>query len=227
MKRAGRSGDASGFWHRNSLSIVFLALTLLTLAGHVLVGWKYSSGEREAHGETPQALATYAAGGEFLSSLFENWESEFLQMGMFVLLTVSLRQRGSSESRSMDPRNESAPAMPPVNERPWPVRRGGLWLKLYEHSLSMALLSLFTISLGLHWINSWRAHVHEQALHHQPVTPWSAYLWDAQFWFESLQNWQSEFLSVVVLVVLSIFLREKDSSQSKKVYARHSDTGAD
>lgn len=224
MKRAVESGS---FWHRNSLSIVFAALTLLTLVGHVLAGWRYSTSEREGQGQAPQALVTYAGSGEFLSSLFENWESEFLQMGLFVLLTVSLRQRGSSESRSLDPRDESSPRPPPMAERPWPVRRGGLWLKLYEHSLSTALLSLFAISLVLHWINSWRALVHEQVLHQQPVTPFSAYLWDARFWFESLQNWQSEFLSVVVLVVLSIFLREKDSSQSKKVYARHSDTGAD
>lgn len=219
------SRSAPSFLRRNGLSVVFLALFALTLAGHLFTGWHFNTADRAGHGQAPQALLEYVRSGEFLSSVFENWESEFLQMGLFVLLTVWLRQKGSSESRGLEPADEPSPTRPPRSQQPWPVRRGGIWLKLYQHSLSGSLLLLFAISLVAHWLNSWRQHSHEQLLHGQSVTPLLDYLWNAQFWFESFQNWQSEFLSVVVLVVLSIFLREKDSPQSKPVQARNSDTG--
>jgi hypothetical protein len=48
---------------------------------------------------------------------------------------------------------------------------------------------------------------------------------DARFWFESFQNWQSEFLSTAVIVVLSIVLRQQASPESKPVNAPHSETG--
>jgi hypothetical protein len=51
------------------------------------------------------------------------------------------------------------------------------------------------------------------------------YLADPQLWFESFQNWQSEFLSTAVLVVLSIFLRQRESPESKPVAAPHRQTG--
>lgn len=222
-----KANSKAGFWHDNSLGIVFLLLTLLTLAGHAFAGWRLDIAQDAEHHLAPHSLAQYLVSGEFLSSVFENWESEFLQMGMFVLLTVWLKQRGSSESRQCDPDDEKKPAPPPRAEQPWPARRGGWVLKVYEHSLSGALLLMFVTSFVLHWYNSWRQHVQDQLHHAQVPTTLAAYFFDAQLWFESLQNWQSEFLSVVVLVVLSIYLREKDSPQSKAVTARHSDTGTD
>jgi hypothetical protein len=47
----------------------------------------------------------------------------------------------------------------------------------------------------------------------------------ADFWFQSMQNWQSEFLAVGCLIVLSIVLRQHGSPQSKPVTAPHSQTG--
>ena len=78
----------------------------MTLAGHLFTGWYFNTADRAGHGQAPQALLAYIGSGEFLSSLFENWESEFLQMGLFVLLTVWLRQEGSSESRALAPADE-------------------------------------------------------------------------------------------------------------------------
>lgn len=222
---AKKPARETSFLRRNGLTVAFTGLMVLSLLGHAWNGLHFSNQQRAEHGASPQVMSQYLHGGEFLSSLFENWESEFLQMGLFVLLTVWLRQRGASESRPLDPDEEPPPEPVPLAEQPWPVRRGGLWLKLYEHSLSAALLLLFLLSLVAHWLNSWRQHADDQLLHGDPVTPLWAYLWDAQFWFESFQNWQSEFLSVVVLCLLSIHLREKDSPQSKDVRARYSDTG--
>lgn len=215
-----------GFLYRNGLSLVFLALMALSLVGHALTGHAHENDQRLEHGEPPQSVAAYVAGGEFQSTLFENWESEFLQMALFVLLTVGLRQKGASESRKLDPEEEEPDPKVPKAEQPWPMRVGGAWQRLYEHSLSLALLLLFALSAALHFVASWRHHAEEQRAHGDTVTPLAEYAGNAQFWFESFQNWQSEFLAVVVLCLLSIWLREKDSPQSKPMVARHTDTGA-
>ena len=225
MATRRRKPAQHGFLRRNGLVLVFSALALASLAGHAWAGFLDARQEHAQHGERI-SIADYMRGGDFLSSVFENWESEFLQMGLFVLLTVSLRQRGASESRPLDPSEEDPEPRVPKAEQPWPMRVGGVWQRLYEHSLSAALLLLFAISFVLHWINSWRLHVDELVQHGEPPTSLFAHLADAGFWFESFQNWQSEFMSVAVLCLLSIWLREKDSPQSKKMHARHTDTGA-
>jgi hypothetical protein len=222
---ARKTPPPPGFFKRNGLTVVFALLTALALAGHALAGWRHENAERAERDLPAQTLPDYLGSGGFLSSLFENWESEFLQMGAFVLLTVWLRQRGSSESRPLDPADEEPGEPVPRSEQPWPVRRGGAWRRLYEHSLSLALFALFAVSFGAHLVSSWHAHREERQQIGQPAQPLSRYAGDPKFWFESFQNWQSEFLSVVALCLLSIWLREKDSPQSKAVTARHSDTG--
>lgn len=210
-------------WKRNGLSLVLLALMLLFLGGQVVAGLQVHNEELQQHGRTPLDLWQYLHSGHFMSATFENWESEFLQMGMYVLLTVSLRQQGSAESRPIEPaqeqeRVESGPA-------PWPVRRGGLWKTLYGHSLAIAFGLMFLLSFILHAIGSWRSQCVEQQLQGLPAPGLLEHLLGSTFWFESMQNWQSEFLAVLALVVLTIFLRQKDSPQSKAVQAPHSQTG--
>jgi hypothetical protein len=157
--------------------------------------------------------------------LFENWESEFVQMGLFVLLTVWLRQKGSSESKPLDEKPDQEPYRT-TSATPWPVRRGGAWLRLYEHSLSLALFSLFLVAFIGHWLGSYRHYLEEEeTFHRAPSHDLWGHLGSSRLWFESFQNWQSEFLSIALLVVLSIYLREKNSPQSKPVDAAHSDTG--
>lgn len=212
------------FVHRNGLTLTFALLMGGSLVGHAVAGWKVEIRDALDGGQPVPGLLEYIGSGAFLSSLFENWESEFLQMALFVVLTVALRQRGSSESRPMSPDEEKHPRYP-ASSQPWPVRRGGVWRKLYEHSLSLALALLFLLSLLAHWLSSWSHHRQEALADGEPVPSLSRYFVDPQFWFESFQNWQSEFLAVIALVVLSIFLREKDSPQSKDVEAPHSHTG--
>jgi hypothetical protein len=53
------------------------------------------------------------------------------------------------------------------------------------------------------------------------------YIGTSRSWFESFQNWQSEFLALFSMVVLSIFLRQKGSPESKPVDSPHSETGTD
>ncbi|HDS1650832.1 hypothetical protein ERT44_01670 [Stenotrophomonas sp. MA5] len=210
-------------WKRNGLSLVLLALTVLFIAGQALSGLQVHNEELVHHGRAPLDLWHYLASGHFISATFENWESEFLQMGMYVLLTVSLRQRGSAESRPLDPAQEHARIEP--GPTPWPVLRGGIWKTLYGHSLAIAFGLLFLVSFSLHAVGSWKAEQVEQQLQGLPPPSFLEHLTSSTFWFESMQNWQSEFLAVLALVVLTIFLRQKDSPQSKPVQAPHAQTG--
>jgi hypothetical protein len=144
---------------------------------------------------------------------------------MYVVLTAFLFQRGSSESRDPDqPAREDSPDR--AGQASPPRLRGGiLGHELYAHSLGAALFVLFALSFVLHWIHSASAAAAQAAEHGERALGTLAYLGDAQLWFESFQNWQSEFLSTAVLVVLSIFLRQRNSPESKPVDAPNSQTG--
>ena len=198
----------------NGLSLALMALFLLSLAGHAVAGYRSHNEDQAMHSEESIAFSAYLQTGAFIESVAENWESEFLQMGAFVLLTVFLFQKGSPESKEI---GGSAPdtVLRNGNEAPWPVRRGGLVARLYGHSLSIVLILLFLASFAVHVLSGARAASAEAISHGEPAIPALTYLHSARLWFESFQNWQSEFLSMAMLVVLSIFLREKASPESK------------
>jgi hypothetical protein len=213
----------------NGLTIVLLALTTATIAGMFLTGWQVNNEEVTQHGGTALSLATYAVSGHFLSAIFENWESEFLQMSAYVMLTAILFQRGSAESK--DPDENASQDQDPASragqsDAPWAVRAGGWTRALYSYSLGIALALLFVASFILHLRYSTVAANTEAAMHGQPAQSIMEHLASAQFWFESFQNWQSEFLSTAVIVVLSIFLRFRGSPESKPVAAPHTETGS-
>ena len=211
------------FLRSNGLSVALFALFLAALVGQVLAGWYALGNELALHGHSAPDLGTYLLGGHFLSATFENWESEFLQMGVYVLLTAWLIQKGSPESRAPDESSDEPCGAGPC--APWPVRKGGVWLQLYSHSLSITLFVLFGLSFWLHLLGSTRRANEEALLHAAPAMTVAQRLTDPEFWYESFQNWQSEFLSIGTLIVLGIFLRERGSPESKPVHAPHSQTG--
>jgi hypothetical protein len=213
------------FWKRNSLSIVIIGLLIIFLAAQAYTGWKQYNSEREGEGLPGIALASYFSTGHFIQTTFENWESEFLQMTLYVLLTISLRQKGSSESKKLDEKEEVDREPVPHKDAPWPVKKGGLWLKFYANSLSLAFTILFIISFVLHFYGSLKDFNEEQVQKQLPTENWSEYMGNSKFWFESFQNWQSEFLAVASIVLLSIWLRQKGSPESKPVDASHEETG--
>lgn len=212
------------FLRSNGLSLALSGIFLACLAGQILFGHAAYNDERMHEGVPTLGLVAYLGSGHFVSALMENWESEFLQMGMYVLLTVHLRQRGSAESRPLESGKEKERIEP--GPTPWPVRAGGVWRAMYEWSLSMAMLVLLAIAFLGHALGSWRLEVAQRAAQGLPGEGFLEHVSGAQFWFESMQNWQSEFLAVLSLVVLSIFLRQKDSPQSKPVEAPHRQTGS-
>ena len=216
------------FFRNNGLTIILLVLTALSLLGMAMVGLQVENDMLAEHGSRAVDLWSYIGSGSFLSAVFENWESEFLQMSFYVVLTAFLFQRGSSESKDPDGDEEvdQDPAKKKLSKSaPWPVRAGGVWLWLYSYSLGIVLVALFLASFVLHWIGSAAAANGQAALHGQPPASLLEHLGDAQLWFESFQNWQSEFLSTAVIVVLSIFLRFRFSPESKPVAAPHGKTG--
>ena len=206
------------FFLENGLSVVVLLVFLGTLIGQTFTGLYAYNEEQREHGQATVTIGEYLGKGHFLEAVAENWESEFLQMAAFVWLTSFLFQKGSPESK--DPYEEDE--TPPVTkDSPWPARRGGWVLKVYECSLTLAFLFMFLVAFFLHAAGGTRAYNEEQAEHGQPLVSMWGYMGTSQVWFESLQNWQSEFLAIAAMVILAIFLRQKGSAESKPVQTPH------
>jgi hypothetical protein len=213
------------FLYNNSLSYTFLLLAVITIVAQVLTGLhQYNYFLNEYH-QNPIGILHYLKSGHFIEATFENWESEFLQMGLFVWLTVFLRQKGSSESKKLSGKEDVDRIPKNHPHAPWPVRKGGIVLSLYKHSLSLSLMLLFIFSFLLHWYGSNKDFNEQQILEGKSIETMVTYLSNSRLWFESFQNWQSEFLSVFAIIFLSIYLREIGSPQSKPVDAPHSETG--
>jgi hypothetical protein len=220
----------SKFLYENSLGLVLLTLFLLSLAGQVIAGY-YSFNEQQREHQKPEiAFSRYLVSGDSLEAVFENWESEFLQMALYVVLTIHLRQKGSAESKPLGSKPEPVDEDPRKHRKapkaPWPVKRGGLVLRLYEVSLSAALGLLFLASWAMHAVHGARKQCEEQIRHGEVCESIPSFVTSATFWFESFQNWQSEFLSIAAVVILSIFLRQRGSPESKPVHAPHDQTAA-
>lgn len=220
-----KSTGQYSFLYRNGLSLVFLAFFILSIGLQAVAGWKEYNEERSEEHAPPIKLRSYLGTGHFMSATFENFESEFLQMALYVMLTIGLRQIGSAESKSLDGTEEVDRVPQPSPDAPWPVRKGGTSLKLYSHSLSIAFVSLFLFSWSLHFYGSYRDANAELLLKGKSQVTAVEFVLEPRFWFETFQNWQSEFLSVLAIVVLSIFLRQKGSPESKPVDAPHMETG--
>jgi hypothetical protein len=223
-----RSG--SGFVRENGLLLACLGLFGIFFLGMVVSGAATYNQEQQEHGSREQvSVVKYLTTGDFVEAVFENWESEFLQMGMYVVLTALLYQKGSSESKPLhkpEPQDEDPRDVTPSRWTPWPVRKGGWALRLYEHSLAIAFFALFSASFALHAAGGAKAFNEEQLQHGETAISVWRYLTTSQFWFESMQNWQSEFIAVAAIVGLSIFLRQRGSAESKPVAEPHHHTSA-
>jgi hypothetical protein len=221
--------DAKHTLRNNGLTIVWATLFVVFLGAQAVVGHRVYNEEQQEHGESAASFSSYLTTGHFGEAVFENWESEFLQMAMFVILTAFLFQKGASESKDPEKDHEPVDEDPRLHRgdpgAPGPVRRGGLSLTLYENSLSLTLALLFLIAFVMHAVTGRQEYSAEQVQHGGEPASLMDYWTSAQFWFESFQNWQSEFMSVALLVVLSIWLRQRSSPESKPVARPHSETG--
>jgi len=196
-------------------------MMLVSLGGQAFAGWNECNQERLEKGLRLYRFLDYLGSGHFLQATFENWESEFLQMGLYVFMTVFLYQQGSAESKSLDEPEEVDREPVAHAHAPWPVKKGGVILRIYQNSLSLVFVLLFMLSFIGHAYGTMRQLNEEE---HKSLTLFSV-LGENRFWFESLQNWQSEFLSVASIVFFSIYLRQKGSPESKPVDSPHDETG--
>lgn len=212
------------FWKNNSLSIVLLSIFAASLIGMSIVGWHTANNDAAEHGQPAESYAIYLTSGDFTEGVFENWESEFLQMFALVVLTIWLRQKGADDSKPLRGKTEqdTSSRLSIVNAATWAQRGKAIRHTMYAHSLSTALLLIFVFSFVMHAVGGAMMYNDDAAAHHssERVTP-LGYVGTSQFWYESLQNWQSEFFSVAMLLLLSIKLRERGSPESKPVGASY------
>jgi uncharacterized protein DUF6766 len=211
-------------WHDNSLSIVLLTIFFITLIGMSITGWRDANNQRADHQQSPETYGAYVVSGDFIEGVFENWESEFLQMWALVVLTIFLRQKGADESKPLRGKmpQDIKSRYRVIHSQDWRTFSRAVRHELYAHSLSIALISIFFVSFFLHAIGGAQVYNEEAQYYGEPQISTIEYVGTSRFWYESLQNWQSEFLAVGTLMLLSIKLRERGSPESKPV-GRHYD----
>jgi hypothetical protein len=223
------------FLRDQGLALFFLALFLGSLAGQAIAGQALYNEEETSHakllGEQPDTISMgrYLVSSSFGNAVMENWQSEYLQFVTFLIATVWLVQRGSTESKKPGREGRESDEEQKVgrhaDERsPAWARARGWRLKVYENSL---LLVMGTIWLGSWFgqsVTGWSEFNSEELAHEEHTVSYAGYLTSSSFWEATLQNWQSEFLAVGSMVVLTIYLRQRGSPQSKPVGAAHAET---
>jgi hypothetical protein len=220
------------FLKENSLSIGFLVLFLAALCGQAVAGHAAFNDSANSHGDPTISLARYVVSSDFGAAVMENWQSEYLQFTLFILLTVWLLQRGSPESKELHQAGRESDQAQKVgphaqqNSPGW-AKAGGIRRTLYENSLVLVM--------GTFWLGTWLAqsvtgvvqYNADQLDHQQDPVSWSHYITTPDFWENTLENWQSEFLAVGSMAILAVYLRQRGSPESKPVGTPHHSTGVE
>jgi hypothetical protein len=220
------------FVKHNSLSLFFLAMFLAAVVFQAVAGHAAFNEEQDRHGDPHITLLRYITSSEYGAAVMENWQSEYLQFTLLILFTVWLLQRGSPESKELHKAGRESDEDQLVGEHakedsPLWAKVGGIRRKIYENSLLLVM--------GTIWVGTWFAQSvtgmtafnAERLDHHQDPVSWPDYLTRADFWEMTLQNWQSEFLAVGSMAILSVYLRQRGSPESKPVGAPHHATGVE
>ncbi|MFI9009306.1 DUF6766 family protein [Actinosynnema sp. NPDC053489] len=217
------------FLRDNGLGLAFGLLFLVTLVGQAFAGNADLNNRRLADGGDPIGFARYVTSSDFAVDVAENWQSEYLQFFLYIFATVWLVQRGSAESKTperLGAESDEEQLLGSHVERRSPAwaKAGGRRTALYSNSLGLAMLGLFLGSWVTQSIAGRSAYDNDRLNSFQDAIGWWDYVLSADFWNRSLQNWQSEFLAIGSMAVLSVYLRQRGSSQSKPVGAPHGTT---
>ena len=217
-------------WRDNSLSLVFLAFFLAALAGQAVAGWQDYNNHALAHQEATIAFGRYLVSSSFGNAVMENWQSEYLQFTLYILLTVWFIQRGSPESKEPGKSGTESDEDQDVGEyadddSPRWARARGVRLWMYSNSLVLVMGSIWLGSWFAQSVTGWSDYSADQLTHGEPRVDYVSYLGSARFWESTLQNWQSEFLAVGSMAIFAVYLRQRGSPESKPVGAPHSATG--
>lgn len=213
----------------NALSLLFGALFLVTLAGQSIAGYFEHNEELQEHGQALVSFGSFVTSSEFVVDVAENWQSEFLQFFLFIVATIWLVQRGSPESKKPGDEGVGSDEEQMVGEHaledsPSWARSRGFRQVVFSNSLLIVMGTVFVLSWFAQSLAGTVVLNSENAQHGQPPITWLEYLGTPDFWARTLQNWQSEFLAVGAMIALSIFLRQRGSSESKPVGVPHHTT---
>jgi hypothetical protein len=220
------------FLRHNSLSLFFGTIFVISLVGQSFAGWhQFNAGQIAEHLDTI-GWSAYVSSSDFAVDVSENWQSEFLQFWLYLTATVWLLQKGSPESKELDKAGRESDQDQKVGghadpDSPAWARTGGWRTSIYSSSLAIVMGAIFLSSWLVQSVAGWAAFNETRLVQLQDPVPWAAYLTGADFWARSLQNWQSEFLAVGSMAVLSVYLRQRGSSQSKPVGEPHGSTGVE
>ncbi|MBT2365652.1 hypothetical protein J7E88_10050 [Streptomyces sp. ISL-10] len=220
------------FLRHNSLTLTFLTGFLLALAGQALAGHAEFNNQLVADGFAPVSFAAYLASSDFAVDVTENWQSEYLQFFLFIFATVWLVQRGSPESKELGREGTESDKDQMVGEHAkkesprWAAAKDWRGL-VYSRSLGLVMGGVFLLSWLVQSVTGVAAYNEQQLRRLQAPTGWDEYLSSADFWSRTLQNWQSELLAVASMAVLSIYLRQRGSPESKPVGAADTATGVE
>ncbi len=218
------------FLHDQSLGLVLLAMTLITLAGQTYVGYR-DFDEQQVQIHAPLvSYGHYLVSSDLWDNVMSNWQSEFLQIALYVMFAVWFRQRGSAESRGLREQETSSDEHELLGEYLQPdsprwARSGGWRLRIYSNSLLLSMTVLFALSWAAMAVTERNVFNDQRLLAHQPALSLGQFLQTFYFWDRTLQNWQSEFLAVGIFAVATIYLRQRGSTESKPVGAPHNSTG--
>ena len=216
----------------NGLSVAFGAIFLFALVGQAISGHDAVNHEQWLHHGDPISLWHYVSSAVFWADVMENWQSEYLQFTLYIFATIYIVQKGSNESKTLDHIGRETDAQQKVgahanpNSPRW-ARAGGLRTAIYSNSLLLVMTSIWVASWLAQSISGRISYDAEQLDHHANPVSWPTYITTSDFWNRTLQNWQSEFLAVGSMVILSVYLRQRGSPESKPVGAPHAETATE
>ena len=219
-------------WRENSLAIVFLALFVAALAGQAWAGWHDFNDEAASHHEHAISFGRYLASSSFGNAVMENWQSEYLQFTLYILLTVWFVQKGSPESKELGKKGRESARDQLIgdyatDDSPSCARERGARVWIYSNSLVLVMATIWLGSWFAQSVTGWSEYNADQLVHGEHALGYWQFLGTAHFWEATLQNWQSEFLAVGSMAVLAIYLRQRGSPESKPVGSPHDATGTE
>ena len=216
----------------NSLTICFLLLFFGALIGQAIAGHASFNNDQLQHGGSQISLWSYITTASYGAAVLENWQSEYLQFTLYILITVWFVQRGSPESKELGKEGGESDEEQKLGRYAGPdapawARAGGWRQKIYANSLVIVMGFIWICSWLGQSLSGWTEYSDQRMEHLQEPLTWTGYLGSADFWERTLQNWQSEFLAIASMAILAVYLRQRGSPESKPVGTPHETTGVE
>ena len=216
----------------HALSLFFGVLFLGSLLGQSFFGLAEYNEQQLSHGSSPISYWEFVTSSSFVVDVAENWQSEYLQFFVFIIATILLVQKGSTESKvpgddGIGTDKEQLIGRHANADSPAWAKAGGWRGVVYSNSLLLVMGAIFVLSWLAQSLAGVVVYNEEQTEHGQPTIDWLAYVASPDFWNRTLQNWQSEFLAVGSMIAFTIYLRQRGSPQSKPVGTPHAESAAE